>query len=147
MTFTLDSSGVVGLAEVGPHEKHWRVWSDLDAFVQGYIEELFASASDPKYDSEAFRQARRSLRCFPMDDAEGTIPSDAGFSDLSPAALALILRDCKAYQGGPKFMQLTAEDGRNFWLNRRLGNFGALYPSLTADFSSVGKVELLERAL
>jgi len=61
------------------------IWSDLDAFTQGYIEALFFTETDVLAE-----QATKP----------GAIPFEPsfGFSDLAPEALARIISDCAAFQ-------------------------------------------------
>jgi len=105
--FTLDTSGAV--ARPSPETsviKAYR-WPDLDDFTQGYVEALFRTS----------QMLVRGCR----------IPMDAyGFSDLAPETLALILKDCAAYQAHRAFdplrdlpgvsgVESLRNAGREFW--------------------------------
>ncbi len=129
--FTLDTSGEI-VGEGGALIGRWG-WPDLSPFAQGYVEALFAD----------------SVHLIQGDEYDGLywVPR---FSDLSPEALALILRDCAAAQIAHP---LTADcdiaahrrAGAQYWFERcvicedRDGN-----PPLTPYLSDDGKVCLTE---
>lgn len=71
-----------------------------------------------------------------------------GFSDLSPEALALILRDCEAYEASGRVVGLwrgDADQGAHFWRWRSQAA-DAAFPPLTPYLSDEGKVCLREAA-
>jgi hypothetical protein len=124
--FTLDTAGLVSLpASVviasGNRQCSPVAWSDLSPFVQGYIEAL-AEYSDREL-GEAFERRHGAGEVI-------------GFSDLSPEALALILKDCEHARASD-----TAEAGRLFWTMRQGGKLTA-FPRLTVSLSDEGKVLL-----
>jgi hypothetical protein len=126
-SFTLDTSGFVEGRPQGIRTK--RVyWTDLTPFQQGYVEALFASAvGSPD---------------FWANDHKAGYPDHVGFSDLSPEALALILRDCAQYEDGARAVGLwsnTADIGGHFWRVRQSGAFPE-FPPLTVTLSDAGKV-------
>ncbi len=97
-------------------------WSDITPFAQGYVEALFESLSP------AFRSGPKS--------------SQFGFSDLSPEALGMILKDCEAHE---KAYPLQAHDprrhnrGLNFWRNRQAGMWtNSGFPPLTSYLGATG---------
>lgn len=115
-------------------------WPDLDAFTQGYIEALFFTCEAPGVDRETFESADHQ-EAMAAGAADGCLPGDAGFDDLSPGALAAIMRDCAAFKAKaadllqvaydcpapdqPGFDELrTCPDydetqaGRDFWFTR-----------------------------
>ncbi len=74
-------------------------FDSLDGFTQGYIEALFFTESSPAWsrdeidaDPDAWADALSE------GQSDGTLPSDAGFSDLTADALASIMADCEAFQ-------------------------------------------------
>ena len=141
MTFQLDTSGYVAMGS--EHGARFAginmVWSDLSPFAQGYVEALFAAASD-----DLDRQYRESGET--ADDGNGPF----GFSDLAPETLARIIADCEQYQAahkdalngrdGPRRPDATPEnDGRMFWHWRnKPGAIG--YSPLTVQLGEDGKV-------
>lgn len=114
--FILDDAGTVD----------GREFSDLDAFTQGYIEALFFTDCDPSaYMTEI--EADHEFQ-------GGSIPADAGFSDLHPESLARIIADCAKFQASDAWRAFVtwrdnddspdttpADDeqaGRDFWYTR-----------------------------
>lgn len=103
--FILDAAGAVESYSFG----------DLDAFAGGYIEALFFTSQEVGTDRDTF------------DSSEGSpLPGDAGFEDLAPAALALIIADCAAFQRAAADPLARAYEtgygeeqaGRDFWFTR-----------------------------
>lgn len=125
-------------------------WTDLDAFTQGYVEALAASAGEivPRWNA--------------MDERTELEPM--GFSDLAPEALAQIIADCSAYvrmlQGdysddarrtmGGAFWAARNGDGEAFRYTRldlpALRERAALFSPLTVSLADDGKVHLREAA-
>jgi hypothetical protein len=145
--FTLDTSGRVNLGKASwvGHNEHVE-WSDLDPFTRGYVEALFASIHVPG----------------PNGDEGLLYPA---FSDLSPEALALILRDCEqagslapartigmgeTEHGMSALYPPTAFGGRLFWTERQQQSPRRLslaaFPPLTPYLADDGKVHLKEAA-
>lgn len=131
--FKLDTSGHVVLQywSIGIPRKTVR-WIDLSPFAQGYVEGLFA---------ERFPGGLELL-------------SDAlGFSDLSPAALSVILADCDAVapDGGLNGYLPTNESavadargaGAEFWRRRNKLVFKR-FPPLRASLTIEGRIDLKE---
>jgi hypothetical protein len=124
--FTLDTSGAVGpvpgYPNSGPVEHGCKfIWRDLTPFQQGYVEALFASVMPPRTVNPSFA---------------------SGFSDLSPEALALILRDCERWQ--EQFPAVGKhKDGAAFWeLRTKQYVKRPDFPPLTVSLSDEGKVQL-----
>lgn len=106
------------------------VWSDLDAFTQGYVEALFESGGG---------------RIGPV------FQWVCGFSDLAPETLARIIADCAAVADFAEFF--ADNPGASFWLNRqsawpawsdRRPRLVDRFPPLTAYLGDDGKVYLRE---
>lgn len=80
-----------------------RVFHNLDAFTQGYIQAMFFTNTG-------------------TGDDKGL--EDATFAELAPAALAKIIADCERFQtqNAPHFAAMTGYDeeeaGRDFWFTR-----------------------------
>lgn len=90
--FVLDTNGVVIRADLTGNR-----WSDLDSFTQGFLEAAFFTECSPAFDSEDWE----SEECKEAQDAgqaDGTLPGDAGFSDLDPQSLAAAVRYCANWQ-------------------------------------------------
>jgi hypothetical protein len=134
--FTLDTSGAIRTTSP-PNNIHHAFWSDFDPFTQGYVEALFASL---------IAELRESGDCLPNLNGAG-ISFGVGFSDLSPEALALILRDCAAIKEALG-CELDARDGREIWNDRAKrfpGGSLALYmrnrfPPLRVFLSDEGRI-------
>lgn len=128
-TLTLDTSGGI---EWVPHPypgcKGKTYWTDLDPFTQGYVEALFAGAA-----------RWTEGRCLT------TLQEWAGFSDLAPEALAMILLDCERWLARYPKTKRAREKGANAWRYRqeqlvKRPDFPPLTPTLGDD----GKVYLRE---
>jgi hypothetical protein len=143
--FTLDTSGAVlsRSDHVMSGGVLTTVWSDLSPFAQGYVEAMFA-ALDLTVDEMAKW----------LDGVDPyRLPS---FSDLAPETLALILRDCAAYERGPAMLPADrAGGGATFWRDRQSGfylretagvPFCGAFPPLTPYLGDDGKVYLREAA-
>lgn len=91
--FILDSAGTVQNVHAptmnGPKPADLD-FCDLDEFTQGYIEALFFTSCDPSADMADIEPDHEFI--------DGSIPSDAGFSDLHPKSLSNIIADCAAFQ-------------------------------------------------
>lgn len=122
--FTFDTAGVI----LTPRGTHWDGvnWTDLSPFVQGFMEGLFAEPGLSKSQAEADGHITR-------------VPPS--FSDLSPAALALILRDCESRLMERSGWNADAENGRIFWRNRHEGRV-LHFPPLRPFLNDEGKIEL-----
>lgn len=98
---------------------------ELTDFVQGYIECMFftnASCIPTVEFWDADSQERIA-----QGQADGDLPSDAGFQDLNASALAMILADCEAFQTEAADLLAAAyatgeyderQAGRDFWYTR-----------------------------
>lgn len=99
-------------------------FTQLAAFTQGYIEAMLftetscipmAAWTDPE-SQEAVREGQ----------ADGNIPSDAGFGDIHPDTFAAIQRDCIAFEHQAADLLIEAhgrgytreQAGRDFWYTR-----------------------------
>lgn len=107
-----------------------REFASLDSFTQGYIEALFFTESGCFDKSEIdSAEAQESIA---EGTADGELPSDSGFADLSPAALASILEDCEAFQNKARDLLAAAyardyeteQAGRDFWFTRNRHGVG-----------------------
>lgn len=135
--FTLDTSGEVTfpaiIAMTGEPDSialSYR-WRHLDAFTQGYVEALFETLDE---------------RNFIERLGEHGDP-DYGFSDLSPEALAAILKDCARAKPMEGYRaDEYAKMGRQFWMNRQSGLLPERFQPLTVTLSDDGKVYLAEAA-
>ena len=160
-------------------------WSDLSPFAQGYVEALFASlpffhmecpacewdcivgppglgdlgiccplCAEDNGRTVTVRTEARVSRDW-TGTVEGSDDRKKGFSDLSPEALALILRDCtRALE--TKLWGDSVGDGRLFWSERQEELFSGfwggqqtllcetLFPPLAVTLSDDGKVCLKE---
>lgn len=158
--FTLDTSGavVMGAADHNYEAGAYRVcrrcggephppageprlirWSDLSPFAQGYAEALFAS--------QARKWGNRLLPMFFVPGRDDGEMIDRHFSDLSPEALALILRDCEAFRAGEggEPDDVKRLKGGLFWTYRQRGEY-AHFPPQTPYLSDDGRVCLKARA-
>lgn len=82
-------------------------WHALDQFTKGYIEALFFTNEGPE---------------------DGQLGDDAGFYDIAPAALSLIMADCAKFQEAHSttLERVTEAEGsyeliqagRDFWFTR-----------------------------
>lgn len=164
--FKLDTSGEIVLPypHLHPHPRGYR-WSDLDPFTQGYVEALFASLRarwcKRGHEPEGIHFLSRYVRCSKC--GQRGIPSNGsrkagrsrritwlkrlGFFDLSPEALAMILRDCERFQqvSPPPMDSLGTVGGAWLWHFRQNGQFAAYRP-LTITLADDGNVHLKEAA-
>lgn len=101
------------------------VWSDLDAFTQGYVEAAWSAVRDLRRDAEDRIQMNLG---------------DLGFRHLSPEALAMILRDC---EGARRALMANDGDGAWFWAFRQRNN-SPVFPPLLVTLNDDGKVVLSE---
>jgi hypothetical protein len=123
--------------------------------VQGYIEALFFTESAAScytmenWNSEETQEAVRE------GQADGNLPSDAGFTDLHHDSLMAICGQCVAfeYKAGELLKQVYAGDyseiqaGRDFWFtrnghgvgfwNRDLGQVGDDLADIAREFGEV----------
>lgn len=134
--FTLDTSAGVWMpppqpGNVGAVSRHLVKWSELSPFVQGYVEALLS----PPLILVTFNEPTGELPWKPMSTR------NLGFSDLSPEALALILRDCEDCKDVPGCASLsnTPATGEMFWDLRQEGDLPR-WPALTPYLSDDGKV-------
>lgn len=100
--------------------------SDLSPFAQGYVGEMFAGVR--------------------FDPPSGLL----GFYDLSPEALALILRDCEAFEQCEMAELRNAAEGGWFWRTRQSGLSEELrdaFPPLTVFLNDDGKVCLKQHPI
>ncbi|WP_288959783.1 hypothetical protein [uncultured Sulfitobacter sp.] len=100
-------------------------YQSLDRFTKGYIEALFFT-EDSYTDRKEFESAAHQKR-MKQGFAEGTLPSGAGFLELSQAAISEIISDCARFQeiAADKLEQAYRENaydqehaGRDFWFTR-----------------------------
>jgi hypothetical protein len=118
----LDTSGRVAGTHAGIAV--WYEFEDLSPFQQGYVEALFAD-----------------MRRLGIEGHREFEYRDNRFSDLSPAALAMIIRDCEGQAKAYTDRVPDTVDGGIFWSGRqgwRLRGF----PPLTITLSDGGKIEL-----
>lgn len=113
--YILDESGEVdGLA-----------FADLSDFTQGYVTALFwlSESCIPMVDWDK----PESQHDIAEGMADGSIPSDASFSDLHPASLKSIIEECAAFElGNAKLLQEACDRpgysrqraGTDYWLTR-----------------------------
>lgn len=139
--FTLDTSGTIHFAT--PYAKAhglktFYLWSDLSPFEQGYTREMLtANAPD-------LAVGWRS---------DGSLVDPAGFSDLAPATLAAIRKDCAALHAimTPSPLPNTEHGGGVFWRERSEGwkhqhfrwsrrKLSDAFPPLTVLLNDAGKV-------
>lgn len=132
--FQLETSGDVRNLAILPFARV--IWGDLSPFAQGYVEALIQCADAERRAARPFGQYLR-----------------LGFSDLSPEALAMILRDCEAMAGRFPAMRFTANDGFAFWGSRKAGfrtgadafhgaTLNGPFPPLRVYLDDAGKVRL-----
>jgi len=74
-------------------------FSDLDPFTQGYIEAAFFTENSPAWDKAAIEADPKQWESdLAEGQSDGTLPGDAGFSDLAHESLASMIADCAAFQ-------------------------------------------------
>ena len=129
--FTLDTSSVV---ERGEAYGGRFVWEDFDPFTQGYVEALFESAWP-----DLLQQLIAKGMSEAADHDDSVQPE---FSDLSPEALAMILRDCAALS---KYYAKSVGGGSKAWSDRHSGEWPG-FPPLTPHLSDCGRVHLRKAA-
>lgn len=110
--FTLDTGGEVTTQDRPEAYGGVYCWSDLSPFAQGYVEALFASFE--RWPSTTFGDAK--YPALPNVSGHG-VTIGLGFSDLSPEALALIIRDCERALRTSLWGN-SVRDGRLFWSER-----------------------------
>ena len=142
-------------------------WNGLDLFTQGYIEALFFTESSFAYTSDEWH-SDECLEAQTQGTADGSIPGDVGFSDLSPGALDTIVTDCADFQrdnaetlaraydhasgydetrAGADYWYTRNGHGVGFW-DRDLGEIGdalttaAQYSEVNVSFETDGKIHL-----
>jgi hypothetical protein len=112
--YQLDTSGEVAATD----------WRDLDEFTQAFIEAAFWTSECPGVDSEEF-ETEEHQEAMREGCADGTIPGDVGFDDLTPEALASITALCRAFQAeaGDLLAEAygradysPAQAGHDYWL-------------------------------
>ncbi|CCD94663.1 hypothetical protein BRAO375_3660057 [Bradyrhizobium sp. ORS 375] len=142
----------------------YRAFEKLDQFTRGYIEAMFFTETSPAYDSDEWH----SEKCRKAQEdgcADGTIPGDTGFDDLSADALADIISDCAAFQRDNEALLEAAYEsghydadraGNDYWYTRNghgcgfwdrgLGDIGdklsdaCRYSSVDLFYTEAGKV-------
>lgn len=146
--FILETAGGVPLPDL-PSGLASHYWGSLDDFTQGYIEALFFISEASGIDREEFATAAYQAR---MDEgrADGCLPGDTGFADLSPDALAGIIKDCAEFQraaaaplaaayggswdGAAKWGDYGPENGgRDLWFTRNGHGVGFWDRGLTGE--------------
>lgn len=70
--------------------KYEPAFTALDEFTQAYIEAMFWTEEAPGVSTEEWQATD--------EHDEGSIPSDVGFADLAPEALAVIIETCREFQ-------------------------------------------------
>lgn len=125
--YILDTAGSINLDEPALFAQPGNLvaWRDLDAFTQGYIEALFFTSECPQVGTEEFRTAEHQSY-MEAGRADGVLPCDVGFGDLSPEALQSIIADCQAFQeANSALLDLAyardydaAQAGRDYWFTR-----------------------------
>ena len=113
--FMLESSGEVLGQE----------YDDLHPFTRGYIEAMFFTENSPcYYMTEWFSdETQEALR---EGTADGSIPYDAGYSDIDPDSMIRIHSDCLAFRRNNDHWISMAyardydvmQAGRDFWFTR-----------------------------
>lgn len=102
-------------------------FDSLDVFTQGYLEALFFTSCSPAFDRDAIASDPAAWETAREEgQSDGDLPGDAGFSDLTPDALATIVADCQAFQRDHAALlaeayqrPYTAEQaGRDYWYTR-----------------------------
>ena len=98
---------------------------ELPDFVQGYIECIFFTNASCIPMSEFWTaESQERIR---EGQADGDLPSDAGFLDLDKDSLARIIADCEAFQRDAADLLAQAyateeydeaQAGRDFWFTR-----------------------------
>lgn len=128
--FQLDTSGAVEApSQAFPGTLAWYRWPDLSPFVQGYVEALFNTG--PVSDRERLSFVEHGYK----------------FSDLSPEALAMILREDGQIRHALPTLPDKHDAGAHCWSERQAGllrNLGL--PPLTPVLSEDGKVNLVVQA-
>lgn len=128
--FTFDTSGAVDLHPPGPLRPGviQTVWTDLDAFTQGYIEALF-------FTEQGTGEAGTDYASGLWTEVEpGLWSNEFGFADLAAEALQHIIQVCTMFQdsNGAALQHCDERDegpdgnsrlyprqaGRDFWLTR-----------------------------
>lgn len=101
-------------------------WCDLDSFTQGYIEAAFFTSIDNHFNRDNWESAFCQYQ-LSEGATDGTIPIDAGFSDIDPESLGAIIRDCRVFQQlYSELLSLAYERddydatqaGRDYWYTR-----------------------------
>lgn len=100
--------------------KYEPAFTALDEFTQAYIEAMFWTEEAPGVSTEEWQATD--------EHDEGSIPSDVGFADLAPEALAVIIETCREFQESFKEeldLAYSMRDGytpssagHDFWLTR-----------------------------
>ncbi|WP_316172865.1 hypothetical protein [Bradyrhizobium sp. SZCCHNRI2049] len=142
----------------------YRAFEKLDAFTRGYIEAMFFTETSPAYDSDEWHTPE-CQKAQEEGRADGTIPGDAAFDDLTPEALAEIIADCEAFQRDNEALLEAAYEtprydadraGNDYWYTRNghgcgfwdrgLGEVGdklsdaCRYSSVDLFYTEAGKV-------
>lgn len=114
--FILNEGGKVALS-----------FADLPLFTRGYIEAAFFTSNAPGVCCDEWDSSPEVKADLEAGRLDGTVPADAGFSSLSPAALVRIIGECGAFAGEAMVSLKEACDrdgyseeqaGRDFWLTR-----------------------------
>lgn len=94
-------------------------------FVLGFIEAMFFTESSPAFDSgEWFGEECQAA--IDAGQADGTLPSDVGYTDIHPDSLAAIRKDCEEWQAANAGLLAEAysrdydamQAGRDYWFTR-----------------------------
>jgi hypothetical protein len=113
--FIADTDGTVNGCE----------WSDLSPFLQGYLEAMFftnccTSESMVEWEEPEVQERVRE------GQADGSIPTDAGFGDIHPDSMIAAHGDCSDFQAKARHLLSQAyaldydesQAGRDFWFTR-----------------------------
>lgn len=140
----LDTSGIVYGSDQQGTAPIW-VWSDLDAFTQGYIEAMPWESLGWRICCgstwiETIKNRANAQRAVDGGIRRHGAPMSMrahGFSDLAPETLARVIADCEAVK--PQYPEGLSWQGRAFWERRQAGAIGYL-PPLTVQLGDDGKV-------
>lgn len=132
--FIAETTGTVGGTE----------WNDLSPFLQGYLTAMLFTETSPAYAMEEWF-SDKVQNAIEEGTSDGSIPSDAGYSDLDPDALIVAHRDCGDFEqqsrhilspvyvltdytrerAGHDFWFTRNGHGTGFWDRKELENLGA----------------------
>lgn len=132
-------------------------WLALDEFAKGFIEAAFFCETCSGLDSSEFFGAE-AQHDIAEGRADGSIPSDAGVSDIDPESLAAVAAFCREFQGraaallseayardgydesqaGRDLYYTHAGHGVGFWDRKPLESQSPEYEALTREMIAAG---------